>query len=364
MKVRRYLGKTKQEALEKVRHNLGNDAIILSSRKIRQGGIKGFFSKPLIEIVAAVDDFEPSFDKEDIKPEPTNPNNKVSELKQQIRTMNMRMDKLITKLDDREKFSESSFSLQLEQYFKQLTDKEVQSEIAKKIIEEAYDITLKENIDFSRSLDGVISRYLGYSRPMSTKLHGQKVVLFIGPTGVGKTTTLAKLAAIYSIKYNYNVGLVTTDTYRIAAVDQLKIYSEILDIPLEIIYTPIEITESMKIFADKDIIFIDTAGKSIKDTEQPEEINTLITLTGADEIFLCISASTSYQGCINIIKSYEFLNDYSIIYTKTDEVTSYGNIFNCCYISGKPMSYMTTGQSVPDDIKVLHPSTIKNNLIG
>lgn len=362
MKVKRYMGETKQEALEKVKYNLGKDAIILSSRKIRQRGLKGLFSRPLIEIVAAADDSVSLHEsnKSESYAERINSNNGFIDFQQQGKAEN----KVINELDNAQMPYEKFSQLLFEKHINQLIDKEVQSKIAKKLIEEAYNIKQKENIEFSSSLENVILKYLGYSRPMATKLNRQKVVLFMGPTGVGKTTTLAKLAAIYAIEYNYDVGLITADTYRIAAIEQLKIYSDILNIPLEIVYEPKEITNALERLSSKDIIFIDTAGKSIRDTEQPEEINTLITLSGADEIFLCISASTSYQGCVNIIESYKFIEDYSIIYTKTDEVTSYGNIFNCCYISGRPMSYMTTGQNVPNDIKVLHPSIIKNNLIG
>ncbi len=362
MKVKRYMGKTNQEALEKVRNSLGNDAIILSTRKIRRKGIKGLFSKPLIEVVAAIDDSNP-LSRSTIESTGGFSNHKFIEIEKQINTINMTMDKLLNKLEADDSTINKTVSSDLLDYSNRLIDREIQRDIAKKLVEDAYNLHLKENAEFTRCLYSVMVNSLGHSRPMATKIDKQKIVLFIGPTGVGKTTTLVKLAAMYSIKYNYKVGLITADTYRIAAVDQLRIYSEILDIPLEVIYSPDEIVDTLDHFSDKDIVFIDTAGKSIKDTDQPEEIGTLLTLSKADEVFLCISASTSYQGCVNIINSYEFIDDYSIIYTKVDEVKYYGNMFNCCYISGKPMSYMTTGQSVPDDIEALYPSIIMDNLM-
>lgn len=367
MKVNRYMGKTNQEVLEKVKADLGNDAIILSTRKIRQKGVKGLFTKPLIEVVAAVDDSGISPDLNAIKPNIDFSQHRLNEFGRQINEINTTMDELLSKLDDSETFEargvHGSTPSEFSKYLERLIDREVQKNIAEGLVTSAYEMGLSGGIDPATSLSYIISRHIGEPKPMDTKLENQKRVLFMGPTGVGKTTTLAKLAAIYSIKYNYDVGLITADTYRIGAADQLKTYSEILEIPLEIIYAPNEIIEPLDKFSQKDIIFIDTAGKSIKDKEQPEEIGKLLHLSGADEIFLCISAATSYRACVNIIDSYEFIDDYKIIYTKADEIASYGTILNCCYVSKRPISYITTGQSVPDDIEILDPSIIKRDLV-
>lgn len=368
MKVKRYMGKTNQEALAKVKANLGNDAIILSTRKIRQRGLKGLFLKPLIEVVAAVDDSTELSEPNVVKSNINVSNYKFNELERQMDTINKTMDELLVILDNKETAKDKQkdnglIPTEFTKYFKKLIDKEVQRDIAIELIKDAYNIKLKHDMHPLQSLNSVISTYLGEPRPITTDVDGQKRILFIGPTGVGKTTTLAKLAAIYSIKYNYDVGLITADTYRIGAASQLKTYSDILGIPLEIIYAPNEIVEPLNKFIHKDMIFIDTAGKSMKDKDQPEEIGALLDLSQADEVFLCISAATSYQACKNIIRSYEFIDNYKIIYTKADEITSYGNILNCSYIAKRPMSYITTGQSVPDDIEILDPSIIKTNLI-
>ena len=334
MRVQRYLGRTNQEVVNKVKDGLGDDAIIISTRKIRQKGLKGLFTKPLIEIVAAADRSDQTSKKHIDRVEP----------------MGISVNR--------------DLPAPYDNFFERLVEKEVQKDIALDLIRQSQ---LNNQLQAKREpltlLRATIDSYIGRPHPIPVDLDRQIRVLFIGPTGVGKTTTLAKLAAKYSIVHGYDVGLVTADTYRIGAANQLEIYSNILDIPLEIIYSPREIIEPLERFQDKDIIFIDTAGKSIKDEDQPEEISTLLQLSEANEIFLCISASTSYQACNNIIKSYDFIEEYKIIYTKADEVTSYGNILNCCYLSRRPISYMTTGQSVPDDIIVLEPSIIRDDLL-
>ena len=144
----------------------------------------------------------------------------------------------------------------------------------------------------------------------------------------------------------------------------MKIYAEILEIPMSIIYSPSEISKALKEHEDKDLVFIDTAGRSIRDQEHEKEISQLIALGNIDEVYLVISSNTSPQGCINIINSYKFLPNYKLIFTKLDEVTTYGAIINCCLLSQKPLSYITTGQNVPADIEVANINKIKDLLIG
>jgi flagellar biosynthesis protein FlhF len=245
-----------------------------------------------------------------------------------------------------------------------LIKNEVEEEFAEKLVKLAWDMKEKKGIDFTISMGEVIMESLGKPKPLEIKPGERRTALFLGPTGVGKTTTLAKLAAIYSIQHQKKVGLITADTYRIAAVDQLRIYAQILGIPLSIIYSPDELKDAIKYHEDKDIILIDTAGKSIKNREQEKEINQLLLSREIDEIYLVLGSNISYKGCVNIIESYRFLPDYKLLFTKVDEITSYGIILNCCLLTQKPLSYFTTGQDVPDDIEIVNPEKIKNLLIG
>jgi len=188
--------------------------------------------------------------------------------------------------------------------------------------------------------------------------------IFVGPTGVGKTTTLAKIAANYLLNHKKSVGMITADTYRIAAVEQLKTYGEILGIPVSVVYSPNDIRDAVSQHSDKDVILIDTAGRSHRNKTQFEELKALIAASGADEVYLVLSVTTSIRNCREILTSYDFLKDYKLIFTKTDEAPVQGVILNVKYITGKTLSYITTGQNVPDDIEVANIEKITKNLIG
>jgi flagellar biosynthesis protein FlhF len=190
------------------------------------------------------------------------------------------------------------------------------------------------------------------------------VAIFIGPTGVGKTTTLAKIAANYSLSQEAKVGMITADTYRIAAVQQLKTYAEILGIPVAVVYSPGEIRKAIEDFSDKDLILIDTAGRSHRSRPQFEEIRELVASSGADEVFLVLSSTGSMKSNREIIKNYGFLDEFKLIFTKADETPTLGTLLNARMMTGKCLSYVTIGQSVPDDIEVASIDKIASNLVG
>jgi flagellar biosynthesis protein FlhF len=219
--------------------------------------------------------------------------------------------------------------------------------------------------DITSLMYNMISGILG--KPETIEFREEKkpvVAIFIGPTGVGKTTTLAKIAAEYSLNSQKNVGLITADTYRIAAVDQLKVYAEIMGIPLTVIYSPGEIKGALEKYSDMDLILIDTAGRSSKSKAQFDELVELVEVSEADEVYLLVSACTSMRNCNEIIKNYSFLKDYKLIFTKIDETSVLGTILNVSFLTGKKLSYITNGQNVPDDIEVACVDSIIKNLLG
>lgn len=338
MRIKRYLAKTNKEALEKVKKELGNDAIILNTRKIKTGGFLGFFSKPWVEILAAVDQSAAA-----------NP------------AKNARLDEIEKKLyqiDNRiSQYDKPTIQHNKDEIYKKLISNEVEKHIAESLIAQAESMSG----DREESIKKVINSYLKYQ---SGFLPADKnICLFLGPTGVGKTTTLAKLAAIYSIKYKKSVGLITADTYRIAAVQQLKTYADIMGLPLEVVYSPQEMEKAVKKYNGKEIIMIDTAGKNMNKQENIMEINNLIAASGANEIFLVLSCVTRFSSIKNLLQSYNFIDDYKVIFTKLDETEKHGIIFNTCYISSHPLRYIATGQNVPDDIELFNPEKLIDSLL-
>ncbi len=174
----------------------------------------------------------------------------------------------------------------------------------------------------------------------------------VGPTGVGKTTTIAKLAANFRLREHRRVGLITVDTYRVAAVEQLRTYAEIMDLPMEVVSTPREMIAAVARLADQDVVLIDTAGHSPRDAVQLQQLKSMLAEAQADEIHLVISAVSSTSHLQQIVHRFRPLGATSVVITKLDEATGLGNLLPVLRASDLPVSYLTCGQSVPDDIVV------------
>ncbi len=405
MKVKRYVGETAQEAMQKVKSDLGRDAIILTTRKIRRKGLLGFLTKPLIEVVATIDNDISSgvmtSKVQDIKPpvqtakeEYSNGNvSFINELNANIQAQKsipkedakqqqvqndekgliqqdfLELKNMLGKVYDAVKVDYENIKLSdiVKNYLKLLEDYEVDkviiNEVKEKLIETLDSEKQQDEAIVRNAIYNILSKCMKDSEPF-TFSKDKKVIIVIGPTGVGKTTTIAKLAANMVLTEKKKVGLITSDTYRIAAVEQLKTYSEIIGVPLSIIYTPAEILNAIENYSDKDVILVDTAGRSHKDKYQLMELKTLIKSSIDYEVYLVMSATTKFSDCIEIVKNYSFLEDYKLLFTKMDETSAFGVILNVAYITKKPISYITTGQSVPDDIEIADNSKIINCLLG
>jgi len=394
MKIRRYVASNTQEAILKVKMDLGSEALIINTRKVRKKGLKGLFSKPMIEVLAAVDEYSVPRDSNagtqngianntngsqavlsknainsDEKEEKiANLENKILSIEETVRKLSSQVKTegpSAAKKDVADHKSQVSRIADI--FYSNLTKNEVDPDIARKLIDTAIAMAPAEKgvNDIAVRLYTIITDILGRPDTIKTNKEGKPtVVVFVGPTGVGKTTTLAKIAANFLLAQNKTVGLITADTYRIAAVEQLKTYAEILGIPVSVVYTASEIKDAINQHADKDLVLIDTAGRSHKNKTQVEELKELIRASNADEIYLVLSATTSTRNCRDIIESYSFLKDYKLIFTKTDETPVYGLMLNIRYMTGKSLSYITTGQSVPDDIETANIEKITKNLIG
>jgi flagellar biosynthesis protein FlhF len=400
MKIRRYIGKDAQEAILKVKMDLGNDALILNTRKVRQKGFLKMFSKPLVEILAAVDEYYGTGNKKaaakneigvDKKNEVRTINgvgnevfyrSQLNEKEEKIVLLENKingMETVLNKIYDQiqqpaekteailDRDNDKSLSGILELFYNNLVKNEVETDIVQYLIDRVNE-KKKENAgvnDTTSILYNLISDLLGKPTTIKLREDGKPtVIVLVGPTGVGKTTTLAKIAAHYAVDHKRNVGLITADTYRIAAVEQLKTYAEILGMPLKVVYSADEISEAMEGYKDKDIVFIDTAGRSYKNKPQFEELKTFVEASCADEVFLVLSTTTGMKNCGEILENYDFLQNYKLIFTKLDESSSPGVILNSRYRTNKKLSFVTMGQSVPDDIEVANVDKITKNLLG
>jgi len=298
---------------------------------------------------------------------------RVAELETQLAGIEMMLNKVYREVSASSKMVEvdderlAPLTKVLRLFYGNLVRNEVEPEFSLYIIERVNDLLQSENnsFDAATALYNEVISVLGKPSTMEIKRDKKPTVaIFLGPTGVGKTTTLAKIAADYALNKDLDVAMITADTYRIAAVQQLKTYAEILGIPVSVVYTPGEIKKSVAEFSNKDLILIDTAGRSHRNRAQFGELRELVGASGADEIFLVLSMTASVKNNREIIQNYDFLDDYKLIFTKADETPVFGAIVNARMLTGKNLSYVTVGQSVPDDIEVASVEKIARNLIG
>ena len=201
-------------------------------------------------------------------------------------------------------------------------------------------------------------------KPIDSQTGRPHVVALVGPTGVGKTTTLAKLAAMYKLKQNKTVGLITADTYRIAAVEQLRTYAQIIDLPLEIVANAQQLQAAMHKLGHCDVIMIDTAGRSQRNSDRLTELQELLKVAEPDETHLVLSATASQRVLMQIVDRFEAVQTDRLIFTKLDEAVTYGVLFNVAQRVGKPLSYVTTGQEVPHQIEACNPQQLARWLVG
>lgn len=361
--------------MEKIRKELGPDAVILSSRHIRGKGIGGLFKKKLLEVVVAHEPVPERGLRTEYKPkpspEPERPNippatdlTKIDQLNEKITVLQDVVKDFTEKIITVDKESTLKFSADVNEVYHRLLSHDVHDEVAKRIATATQDILGKTDEDPKSVAEQLILQALGDPAQIKLKKYKTNVIMLIGPTGVGKTTTLVKLAGLYTCACGYKVGLINCDTYRVAAQEQLKTYSEIMDIPLCTVYSPDDIPDALKTLQDRDVVLIDTAGKSSSDEEYRREIEELIAKSGADEVLLTMSIVTGFNASREIINNYSFLPEYKLIVTKMDEVSVWGNILNIITHSGKPLTYITVGQSVPDDIEQADMQKIADNILG
>jgi flagellar biosynthesis protein FlhF len=192
----------------------------------------------------------------------------------------------------------------------------------------------------------------------------RKVIALIGPTGVGKTTTIAKLAANFKLRAGLTVGLVTVDTYRIAAVEQLRTYAEIIDIPMKIVSAPREMSRVLDEMSNLDLVLVDTAGRSPADALQLQELKSILAEGPVDEVHLVLSLSASTRSLVNTARQFGGVRTTSMILTKLDESPGLGQLLGALPDLPYPISYLTTGQNVPDDIEPAVAARLSRLILG
>lgn len=362
MVIKKYLVNNMNEALTRIRYELGKEAIIISQRKVKKPGFKGMFGPKQLEVTAAIENSSIN-DNKDIKEE--------KEFQDSLNDLKRMMNKEVkpkeyVKKDITNnqslKVNNSDTSLENEvKEMKNLLNKIIKNTNKEKDEDELLNILKKIDVDIDlydyfkgkvkeEDVENSLKEIIRDEIEVSTKELSGNIVL-IGPTGVGKTTTIAKLAGKLSLIDKKKVGLITVDTYRIGAVEQLKTYAEIMNIPFKVVLTTNEMEESIKEMKDCDVVLIDTTGRSSRNKMQISELRAFVQKAMPESINLVISATTKNRDLSAILDGYKELNYHQIIVTKLDETTTYGALYNIQKNCGKPLRFITTGQNVPDDIK-------------
>ena len=376
MFVRNYIAKEMPEAIERVRKELGPDAVILSSRQIRGKGFAGFFGKKLVEVTVA---YEPTPGKT-IIPERSFGRTEAAagdkKNTQETAAKNARGEAVFSQLihekgeelaeaekKNAERKQTSKSGAGSEELLNRLVDREVHVGLAKKIATQTNEITSRFDDDSSKVAENLILEMLGEPAVIKLKKYRMNIIMLLGPTGVGKTTTIVKLAGQYTLEQGLKVGFINTDTYRVAAQEQLKTYADIMDLPICTIYSPDEMEGALLTMQDRDVVLIDTAGKCAADKTYQEEIEAYIKQSGADEVLLAVSASMGYGASKELIGNYSFLKNYKLIITKLDEVSAWGSVLNIVSLAKQPIAFVTTGQNVPYDIVEPDSRKVAKNLL-
>jgi len=394
--IKKFQANTETDAIMLAKEELGKDAIVMNIKTISPKGIYRLFRKPLVEITAAIDDtstykndktaqvkkqkfpdiiydasqVETVTKQSDLQTSKMYGTRETSAIEEKLNNLQSLLEKQMLENEENNKEDNSPLNKNLtciQLIYNQLVRNEVDEKYANQIISEI-EGTLKRDASMDNILSSMYQKIvlkLGQPKTINIEQDRPKFIFFIGPTGVGKTTTIAKIASKFKIEKKAKVAFITADTYRIAAVEQLRTYANILGIPLKVVYNVDELENSKEEFADYDIIFVDTAGRSHKNENQRQDIERLVDTIAENEreIYLVLSATTKYRDLVSITEAYSEIANYNLIFTKLDETNCVGNIFNIKMLTNAPLSYATFGQNVPDDIDQIDPQSIAKQLL-
>lgn len=426
MIIKKFQANTETEAIMLAKEDLGKDAIVMNIKTIKPKGMFKIFRKTKVEVTAAVDEGNSQEQRQEKKQESrvtsqfnaqideklhpemkkeSEESKEAKELEEKLNSLAMLLEQQIENQKkenqksagnksvreasdsdkeagekEQEKKAEPSKQEEISEkdslknksidlIIEQLTGNEVSYTYAKQIMDE---ITSSGNI---RTLEDMLSMVyqkiilkIGEMKPISFNEDDKKpkVIFFVGPTGVGKTTTIAKLSSKLLLEEKKKIVIFTSDTYRIAAVEQIKTYANILSIPVEVVYEKKDLDTLLSKYKDYDYLLMDTAGRSHKNKEQVDDLKNLFDAFSEYSMmtYLVLSATTKYKDLKKITALYEDITDCNLIFTKLDETDAIGNILNIKLDTGRPLSYVSYGQNVPDDIEVMNPQIIAKQVLG
>ncbi len=405
MDLQTFKAPTMAEALGQVKSAMGNDAVILHTRTYQTRWWLGLRRREIVEITAgrglrvpsrsarasappasrtpvgvaayarssavmkssaSVAPPSPAENRRQLLESPAAGNAMMMGLSQEMTSLKSMVNTLVSEVRHQQA---PQVPEELFDYYTQLISNQVAAELATSIVRNLQRSVRPEHLSQPEFVKAKLSEQLEKMLPTTgpiqrTKTVGPHVVALIGPTGVGKTTTIAKLAANLKLREKHRVGLITLDTYRIAAIDQLKKYATIIDAPLHVVSNYDDMREALERMREFDFVLIDTAGRSPNDTLKLNELRGFLDVARPDEVHLVLS-STGSQSCVELaISRFADVRVDKIIFTKIDEAAHVGVVLNVVHKVNKSLSYITTGQDVPDDIEVGRGKKLAQLILG
>jgi flagellar biosynthesis protein FlhF len=383
MKIKKYQASSMPEAMKLIRNELGNDAVILNSRVVQTGGFLGFFKKRMIEVIAALDE-KPveSFSTarsgfqipDELPPKETHSlsihkvdkidENGNEEWRKEISELRSLLNTVVD--------GHANEGIPLPKHIQELKrvlqrqgiDHKVINDVMKSALESWFaESGNKSEIEVFQWAKKYLTEQISYL-PFGGISFTKKYINVVGPTGVGKTTTLAKIAAHCLLKYKKKIAFITTDTYRIAAIEQLKTYANILNIPIEVCYNLADFQKATLLFESYDLVFIDTAGRNFRNHQYVEDLKNIIDFGKDLETYLVLSLTAKQMDMEEIYQQFSTIEIDKIIFTKSDETSSFGAMYNVIHSWKKAAAYITNGQNVPDDIVTATPENVIDYIIG
>ncbi len=442
MKIKKYVVEDVKEALKQIKYDLGEDAVILQTRKFKKGGFLGLGSKLMYEVTAVAEDRivedKPKDNRKDDEwidsdklyqlkkilaknngihgnqntfgnyqknPSPSVPSiNSSHELRKNyydpVKSQSERQIqdeyyqssqpvKSQMNYDDREynllkreilgikrMMQDMTVKIQDKSYlpgipenfrrvFQSLLNQEISEDISKRIVESLRIVSSESSlnsIEFEKKFGDIISPIIKTDNPLKSHKQGD-IIFFVGPTGVGKTTTLTKIAAMLTLELRKKIGILTIDTYRIAAVDQLKTSADIMGIQVGVSYNPGELKTMLEKFKNYDLILVDTAGRSQNNEMQMSELKRYMELSSPQYVFLTGSMNTRISDLRDILEHFSVVSPTHLILTKMDETRVYGSLIEVSNNFEIPISFVTNGQRIPEDIMIADPRRLGSLLV-
>ncbi len=413
MIIRKFVGKTEEEALAAAQKELGDGVVVMNVRTAKKKGLAGIFGGKQMEMTVALEeegDTVKTLRRETpiaLSGEAIQLEKRMHETQSAVNLMSESSQNLEKKLDSLQTLLVSRFRQEEEAQkaeqaeaesspseeekketpetaadketqeqerfvrllYNTMLENEVEEKYANQMIEDA-EKNRKPNLPFDYILAGVYQKMIlkfGKAPGITPAENGPKTLLFMGPTGVGKTTTIAKIASYFAVEEKKKVVMLTADTFRIAAAEQLRTYANILEVPFRVIYTAEELKKAISDFQDYDYIFVDTTGHSHRNEELLEKMKELLETAaqaGESQAFLVLSVTTKYRDLQRISSNYKEITDYQLILTKLDETVTLGSLLNLKLFTEADIAYVTCGQNVPEDIELFNPQKVVKSLLS